>query len=76
MKKRVWKGKMYAFFIICCLACLLKVDMTKVKAETYEDYYYNLLEDGTISIQGYTGAATNINIPSQIEGKSVTRNRK
>ncbi len=36
------------------------------------DYEYRVLEDGTVEITDYTGDATEVNIPSEIDGKSVT----
>ena len=36
------------------------------------DYYYILLYDGTAKITGYTGSDTDITIPSQIDGYTVT----
>ena len=41
-------------------------------AETSRDFDYEVLEDGTVEITGYTGNATELTIPSEIEGKSVT----
>ncbi len=44
---------------------------TAVK-KTEEDYEYKELDDGTLEITGYTGTATKLVIPAQIDGKSVT----
>ena len=55
---------------------LTNVELTsKVSAETqtWGDYKYQVLEDGTIEIAKYTGSAKELNIPSKINGKSVTR---
>ncbi len=41
-------------------------------AETYGDYEYSVLDNGTVSITDYTGTATTLVIPSQIDGKPVT----
>ncbi len=41
-------------------------------AETSGDYEYTVLEDGTVEITGYTGSETEIEIPSEIDGKAVT----
>ena len=40
-------------------------------ALTSGDFEYDVLEDGTVEITGYTGDATELNIPSEIAGKSV-----
>ena len=44
-----------------------------VSAETYGDYEYTVLYDGTVEITGYTGSETDIEIPDEIDGKAVTR---
>lgn len=36
-------------------------------------YRYNVLENGTIEISGYTGKEAQVTIPSEIDGKQVTR---
>ena len=41
-------------------------------ALTYGDYYYEILDDGTIEITGRTGSPTILEIPSKIDGKTVT----
>ena len=41
-------------------------------ALTYGDYYYEILDDGTIEITGRTGSLTILEIPSKIDGKTVT----
>lgn len=42
------------------------------EALVFGDYGYEILDDGTVTITGYTGSETEIVIPSEIEGKSVT----
>ncbi|MBQ9375904.1 MAG: leucine-rich repeat domain-containing protein, partial [Ruminococcus sp.] len=41
-------------------------------AETYGDYEYNVLDDGTVEITKYNGDADEVVIPSRINGKNVT----
>ena len=41
-------------------------------AETYGDYEYTVLDDGTVEISKYTGSDKEVNIPSAIDGKKVT----
>ena len=41
-------------------------------AETSGDYEYDVLDDGTVEIMGYNGSATELKIPSEIDGKNVT----
>lgn len=38
----------------------------------YEDYQYDILDDGTIEIKEYNGSNESVNIPSTIDGKAVT----
>jgi hypothetical protein len=41
-------------------------------AETFGDYNYTVLDDGTVKIGAYIGSDEEVNIPSTIEGKKVT----
>ena len=41
-------------------------------AETYGDFRYNVLDDGTVEITGYSGDNENVTIPSIINAKKVT----
>ncbi len=41
-------------------------------AKTYGDYEYSVLEDGTVEISYYSGNATELVIPSEIDSKKVT----
>lgn len=36
------------------------------------DYWYDLLDDGTVEITGYKGSATNLTIPATLDGYTVT----
>ena len=38
----------------------------------YEDFQYDILDDGTIEIKDYAGSNESVNIPSTIDGKAVT----
>ncbi|MDR0920732.1 MAG: leucine-rich repeat domain-containing protein, partial [Oscillospiraceae bacterium] len=42
-----------------------------VNAETFEDYTYTVLEDGTAEITDYTGTDTELEIPAEINGYIV-----
>ncbi len=42
------------------------------EALVFGDYEYIILDDGTVEITGYTGSDTELIIPSEIDGKSVT----
>lgn len=39
---------------------------------TYGDYTYKILEDGTVSITGYKGNASELHMPDTINGKKIT----
>lgn len=39
----------------------------------YEDYFYELCDDGTVEIIGYSGNHTDVTIPSEIGGRKVTK---
>ncbi len=41
-------------------------------AETFGDYEYSVLDDGTVEISKYTGSDKEVNIPSAIDGRNVT----
>ena len=41
-------------------------------AETYGDFDYSVLDDGTVEITKYIGSAEKVEIPEKINGKSVT----
>ena len=41
-------------------------------AETYGDFEYSVLDDGTVEITKYIGSAEKVEIPEKINGKSVT----
>ena len=45
----------------------------EASAEKWGDYSYIVLDDGTVTITEYTGNATELTIPSQINGRTVTR---
>ena len=45
---------------------------TTAGAETYGDYTYKVLDDGTVEITGYSGSEEKVDIPAEIDGKRVT----
>ena len=57
-------------FLLVSIICQLNVN-----AETYfasEDFKYTYRYDGTISVAGYLGTSSNLNIPDTISGENVT----
>ena len=68
MKRKLMKKLLLVVvMVVLCLA----VGMT-ASAETWGDYEYTVLEDGTVEITKYTGSGGEIEIPSEIDGKTVT----
>ncbi|MBQ2798208.1 MAG: leucine-rich repeat protein [Ruminiclostridium sp.] len=56
-----------ATFVVVTMLCIIGAG-----AETYGDYTYTILSDGTVEITAYTGSAAEITIPSTIDSKTVT----
>jgi hypothetical protein len=68
MKKRLIKNLMLVLtMVVLCFA----VGMT-ASAETWGNFDYNVLDDGTVEIFGYNGSDINIEVPGEIDGKIVT----
>ena len=44
----------------------------KVEAESYEEWNYSILQDGTVEIMKYNGSEANVVIPESIVGRDVT----
>ncbi|MDD6146084.1 MAG: leucine-rich repeat domain-containing protein [Oscillospiraceae bacterium] len=65
---RIYKNVLL-LFVVTVLCALFAVS---VSAETYGDFFYAVLDDGTIEITGYTGNSDYVDIPSQIDEKNVT----
>ena len=53
--------------------CLADKFAVSASAETYGDYEYEILDDGTVEITNYTGKSEILTIPKVINGKKVTR---
>lgn len=75
------KRKILTMFLALCLSMgMVSVPMESsaasqpiAKAEVNEaEWGWYVQEDGTVSISGYEGAATEVEIPSMLEGKTVT----
>ena len=67
MKLKKWLlGLMtFAAMVVICAVC--------AGAETYGDFQYSVLDDGTVKITKYIGSAEKVDIPKKIDGMSVTR---
>ena len=66
MKVKKWLLGLIAFaaMAVLCAVC--------AGAETYGDFNYSVLDDGAVEITGYNGSAEKVDIPAEIDGKSVT----
>ena len=66
MKVKKWLlGFMtFAAMAVLCAIC--------AGAETYGNFEYSVLDDGTVGITKFTGKAEKVDIPEKIDGKSVT----
>ena len=73
-EKSIKKWKIVFTMLVWCMLGLVNIEMSEVKANTYGDYEYSLINGGTeVKITGYSGSDTEIVIPSEIGGKTVTR---
>ena len=66
MKVKKWLLGLVTFaaMAVLCAVC--------AGAETYGDFQYSVLSDGTVEITDYNGSAKKVEIPAEIDGKSVT----
>lgn len=66
MKVKKWVLGLITFaaMAVICAVC--------AGAETYEDFEYGVLGDGTVEITKYNGEAETADIPEKINGMSVT----
>ena len=46
---------------------------TEIEIGSYDGYQYSVLWNGEVEIKGYDGTDTELDIPSEIDGKQVTR---
>ena len=66
MKVKKWLLAIAAFAVMAVVCAVA------AGAETYEDFNYSVLDDGTVEITKYIGSAEKVDIPEMIDGKSVT----
>ncbi len=71
------KAKKILSLVLSVLMCISIVPLSDLSVEasalTWGDYEYAVLEDGTVEITNYNGNAKELIIPSEIDGKAVTR---
>ena len=65
MKVKKWLLGLVTFaaMVVLCAVC--------AGADTYGDFNYSVLDDGTVTITRYSGSAKKVDIPKTIDGKSV-----
>ena len=66
MKMKKWVLAIAAFAVMAVVCAVA------AGAETYGDFEYSVLSDGTVEITDYNGSAEKVDIPAEIDGKSVT----
>lgn len=57
--------------LILTLSAFFNLIVT-ANAETSDSFSYNILSDGNAEITGYTGSMTNLTIPAELDGHTVT----
>lgn len=57
---------------VIMLISLLAIVPLTANAETFGDYSYEVLNDGTAEIMSYNGSDNTVVVPSEIDGKAVT----
>lgn len=67
MKLKKWLLAIAAFAVMAVVCAVA------AGAETYGDFEYDVLDDGTVEITDYNGSAERVDIPAKIDGKSVTK---
>ncbi|MGN0624339.1 MAG: leucine-rich repeat domain-containing protein, partial [Oscillospiraceae bacterium] len=77
--KKLIAGLVSAALALGCVALPAEVtekigsgSVIEASAETYGDFEYSILDDGTVEISGYTGSDSTLTIPGTIDGKKVT----
>ena len=65
MKVKKWLLGLITFaaMAVLCAVC--------AGAETYGDFEYDVLDDGTVEITKYIGSAEKVDVPKKIDGGSV-----
>ena len=66
MKLKKWLLAIAAFAVMAVMCAVA------AGAQTYGDFEYDVLDNGTVEITDYNGSAETVDIPAKIDGKSVT----
>ena len=72
MKKRTVKQSRVISLLLAVMMILSSLPLAGMSAlaATSGDFKYEILEDGTAEITGYTGSAETLEIPSALDGKT------
>jgi len=66
------KNKLFLLAILTVMMTMWSPIAVQAEALSSGDYEYEILADGTVEIEDYTGSETVLEIPSEIAGKKVT----
>lgn len=72
-KERLFNVMSKILFTLCLLLTVCVISSSEAKAETEGFWEYDFLNDGTVVIYKYSGAETNVTVPSKLGGKTVTQ---
>ncbi len=75
MKKTMWKWKAVLTLLVCMIAVGGNWSGCKVQAERIDKatgLRYEIVDDAKITITGYSGETTTVQIPAKIDGMEVT----
>ncbi|MDE6433192.1 MAG: leucine-rich repeat domain-containing protein, partial [Lachnospiraceae bacterium] len=67
-----WKAVVTILFLCMTVLTSDKMPAGTVQAAKSGDYEYSVNNDGTVTIERYTGSAATLQIPSILDGKNVT----
>ncbi|MBO4276905.1 MAG: leucine-rich repeat domain-containing protein, partial [Clostridia bacterium] len=65
------KRNIACFLVLVFALTVLPFSAFTASADTYGDYEYTVLSDGTVEITKYNGNEENVSIPEYIDGKKV-----
>lgn len=60
-------------WMLALLALLLTLSCALAAADVSGDWEYSLLPDGTVEITDYTGSETELVVPGELDGRTVTK---
>lgn len=72
MEKGSLKYKIFLTLSVLAIAIVFFMIVPKFYDNSRAEFTYTLLEDGTVTVDGYTGAPTKLEVPEQIDGYTVS----